>query len=334
METRAARAASSSRAQRALDVRTCKLTVYGRGGCWLVHTAHVQSRVRATKITCSGAQSRPRDPEHFPRAPRTLTEVHCGGRSTRHTASACRSPTGELCVPISDGRAQRAPISDGRAQRADLRRARNAAASSTVAPRTSAPTSTARRSFGVRSGGGSRSERRARCGEGSVELEAHSGWRFSAPLVTTASGGLPVAIAFFRGTTLCTLATAAAVPASALLVLAVCFARAAFSASSSAMRAAAALSAARCSAVGSRAAAEESLALARARASDDFVPDEGANQHAMREAIRRAFGPRTSSYSSSHSSSATWPSRPQRRPPQRQSGRRPSPGERRAERIV
>ena len=323
METRAARAASSSRAQRALDVRTCKLSVSVRKGGLLVGP-HVQSRVRATKITCSGAQSRPRDPEHFPRAPRTLTEVHCGGRSTRHTASACRSPTGELCVPISDGRAQRA----------DLRRARNAAASSTVAPRTSAPTSTARRSFGVRSGGGSRSERRARCGEGSVEFEAHSGWRFSAPLVTTASGALPVAIAFFRGTTLCTLATAAAVPASALLVLAVCFARAAFSASSSAMRAAAALSAARSSAVGSRAAAEESLALARARASDDFVPDEGGDQHAMREAIRRAFGPRTSSYSSSHSSSATWPSRPQRRPPQRQSGRRPSPGERRAERIV
>ena len=298
------------------------------------HRTRPISGVRATKITCGGAQSRPRDPEHFPRAPRTLTAVHCGGRSTRHTASACRSPTGELCVPISDGRAQRAPISDGRAQRADLRRARNAAASSTVAPRTSAPTSTARPLFGVRSGGGSRSERRARCGEGSVEFEAHSGWRFSAPLVTTASGGLPVAIAFFRGTTLCTLATAAVVPASALLVLAVCFARAAFSASSSAMRAAAALSAARSSAVGSRAAAEDSLALARARASDDFVPDEGANQHAMREAIRRAFGPRTSSYSSSHSSSATWPSRPQRRPPQRQTARRPSPGERRAERIV
>ena len=116
-----------------------------------------------------------------------------------------------------------------------------------------------------------------------MELEAHSGWRFSAPLVTTASGGLPVAITFFRGTTLCTLATAAAVPASALLVLAVCFARAAFSASSSAMRAAAALSAARSSAVGSRVAAEESLALARARASDDFVPDEGGDQHALGE---------------------------------------------------
>jgi hypothetical protein len=62
------------------------------------------------------------------------------------------------------------------------------------------------------------------------------------------------------------------------------------------MRAAAALSAARSSAVGSRAAAEESLALARARASDDFVPDEGADQHAMREAIRRVLEPRTISY--------------------------------------
>ena len=75
---------------------------------------HVQSRVRATKITCGGAQSRPRDPEHFPRAPRTLTAVHCGGRSTRHTASACRSPTGELCVPRSPTGELSVPISDGR----------------------------------------------------------------------------------------------------------------------------------------------------------------------------------------------------------------------------
>ena len=77
-----------TRAARALDVRICKLiTVYGRDGvgCWLVHTSNHEF-ARLCQITCGGAQSRPRDPEHFPRAQRA---------DLRRASSACRSPTGE-----------------------------------------------------------------------------------------------------------------------------------------------------------------------------------------------------------------------------------------------
>ena len=102
METRAARAASSSRAQRALDVRTCKLTVYGRGGCWLVLTSnHEFARPR----------SRAAEPNHDPATQSTFPErrahslkctVEDALRATppqradlRLASSACRSPTGE-----------------------------------------------------------------------------------------------------------------------------------------------------------------------------------------------------------------------------------------------
>lgn len=121
METRAARAASSSRAQRALDVRTCKLTVYGRGGCWLVHTSnHEFARPR----------SRAAEPNHDPATQSTFPErrahsLKCTAedalRATppqradlRRASSACRSPTGELSVPRSPTGELSVPISDGR----------------------------------------------------------------------------------------------------------------------------------------------------------------------------------------------------------------------------
>ena len=106
------RSSSQLLARTACPRREVMQTYSVRKGGFMVGP-HVQSRVRATKITCGGAQSRPRDPEHFPRAPRTLTAVHCGGRSTRHTA---------FCS---------VPISDGRALRADLRRASSACRSPT-----------------------------------------------------------------------------------------------------------------------------------------------------------------------------------------------------------
>jgi hypothetical protein len=109
METRAARAASSSRAQRALDVRTCKLTVYEGG------VAGWSTR----PITSS------RDQDHVQRSPITTPRPRALSPSAAHTH--CSALRRTLYAPHRLS----VPISDGRALRADLRRASSACRSPT-----------------------------------------------------------------------------------------------------------------------------------------------------------------------------------------------------------